>query len=531
MTKILQYPYPEKENQQVNAHPNRRRWRQALAVTAVAVCAAVGLAPPAAAAPIIPDPAPQGSITVHKLLNPTGALIEADGLENPSAPGTPLPGIEFQIEPIANVDLRTTAGWQTAGGYADDPSTIPAGDLGAAVTGTTGDPDGTYTFSGLTIGAYLITENLTPAQLAEGITPAAPFVVTVPITHPVDLNTWVYDVHVYPKNLQTTPLKAVDDGPGTTYQVGDLIDWTVSAPVPAQSTDLYAFKDALVSHLTIPAPTADNVDVTLGGTALVAVDDYTIAYDAVGDNTPVVTLTTAGLTKLNAVAGTVQQITLTLTTEIVSLPADGRIVNTATVFPNSGYPLAGPGVSTPAVESKFGRLDISKVDANTPATALAGAEFKVFSSEADATAYAADPTANAALPLTGQQNGAGALVDTFTTGADGTVSIFGLRASNWEDGAELTDPVQFQNYWLLETKAPDGYELATAPFGPISVLYDDANPAAVPFGELDVPNVPKTTLPLTGGTIATWLFTVAGALILSGSALLLIRTRRREARA
>ena len=238
-------------------------------------------------------------------------------------------------------------------------------------------------------------------------------------------------------------------------------------------------------------------------------------------------LTPAGLVKLNAAAGT-GQIALTLTTEVISLPADGRIINTGAVFPNSGYSLSDPGVVTPPVESKFGQIDITKIDATTDAP-LEGAEFRVFRSESDAEAYAADPAANAALPLQARQNGAGGLVETFTTGVDGKVSIFGLRASNWENGIELTVPGTYQNYWLLETKAPEGYELLTAPFGPISVLYDSATPTVVPFGRADVENAPKVTLPLTGGTIATWLFTVAGALILCGSALLLIRARTRPA--
>lgn len=495
--------------------------------TAIAAVAALGFAAPASAAPIIPDPAPVGSITVHKLLNPTGALTNATGLEDPAAPGTPLPGVEFEIQLIDNVDLRTTTGWQTAGGFADDPTTIPAADLGTATSGTTTSPNGTYTFGGLSIGAYLVTENLTPAQVADGITPSAPFVVTVPITHPTDLDTWVYDVHVYPKNLQTSVEKTVDDGPGTTYDVGDLIDWTITASVPAQPTDSYAFFDQLIADLRIPATVADNIVVTVGGTALVTTDDYTIAYDAAADNALIVTLTPAGLVKLNASAGTTAEIALTLTTEVVSLPADGRLVNEGAVFPNSGFGTPGeePGVPTNEVESKFGEINIVKTDANTNAP-LSDVEFMVFASDADARAYAADPTTNAALPLQARQNGTGALVTTFVTNADGEVSITGLRASNWQDGELVTAPAEYQNYWLLETKAHEGYELATAPFGPISVLFDAAAPTVLPFGDLAATNVPKVQLPFTGGTISTWLFSVTGVLILGGTAALLIRRRR-----
>jgi len=501
-----------------------RHIKATLAVAAVAALGVLGFAAPASAAPTIPDPAPTGSITVHKLLNPTGDLVEGNGLEDPNAPGTPLAGVEFLVQPIDGVDLRTTAGWQTAGEYADDPSSIPAGDLGAIVRGTTTAPDGEYTFDDLTIGAYLVTENLTAAQIAEGITPAAPFVVTVPITHPTDLDTWVYDVHVYPKNLQTTPDKTVDDGPGTTYQVGDLIDWTISAPVPSQETGFYAFKDPLVEHLVIPAPVADNVVVTLNDVALAAAD-YTFSYDSTTDNTLIVTLNQSGLDKVNAVVGTGQEIALTLTTEVVSLPDDGRLQNTGAVFPNEGFDINEPGVPTPEVESKFGEIVITKQDAST-SELLAGAEFRVFASEADAKAYAADPTGSAGLPLSNSEGDS-----IFVTGTDGTATIFGLRASNWQDGAELTDPADFQNYWVLETKAPAGYELSTAPLGPITVSYDSAAPTELPVGTLTVPNVEKGTLPFTGGTLAAGLFYAVGGLILVGGVLLLINARRRRVRA
>ncbi len=506
-----------------------RRWRNTLAITAIAALTAIGFASPAAAAPTI-DPGATGSLTIHKRVNPAGVLTPGNGLEDPAAPGGPLAGISFDLQSIGNVDLMTTAGWSAAGAFAKDPGTIPAADLGTAVSGTTTEPDGTYTFGGLPVGAYLVTEQLTPAQIDSGITGAAPFVVTIPITDPDNLDNWVYNVHVYPKNHQTSPTKTVDDGPGSTYQVGDLINWTISAQVPAQATDAYAFKDELVAHLEIPANVGDNISVAIGGTALDPAD-YKFGYDAASDNILLVELEASGLAKLNAVTGNGQDIALTITTKVVSLPENGIIENEGIVFPNSGYPISGPGVVTPPVESKFGAINILKVDAADGTKFLAGAEFKVFKSEADARAFAADPVSNASLPLKAQENGAGALVDTFTTGTNGEVSIFGLRASNWQDGAEVSDPADFQNYWLLETKAPQGYELATAPFGPITVKYDNAAPTVLPFGDLDVPNVEKTELPLTGGTIATGIFFLAGALILGGISLLVVRSRKRGAMA
>ncbi|WP_102509752.1 SpaH/EbpB family LPXTG-anchored major pilin [Sanguibacter massiliensis] len=504
-------------------------WRRAAAVLAVGALAAVGAAGAAQAAPII-DPATTGSIVVHKRLNPTGTLLPGNGLPDASAPGTPLEGIEFDVQRITTVDLTTTAGWTAANGYAANPSTISAGDLAPATTQTTAGAGGTATFSPLVVGAYLVTEQLTPAQVADGLTPAPPFVVTVPMTHPTDLDTWIYDVNVYPKNLQSTVTKTVDDGPDTTYQVGDRIGWTVTTQVPAQTTTQFVFKDVLVEQLEVTAPVADTVAVTVGATTLVPTTDYTIDADALADdNTLVVRLTPAGLVKLNDRVGTTDKIALAFTTTVLSLPTNGVIENTATVFPNDSFPETGPGITTPPVVSRFGEINILKRDSATN-TPLAAAEFKVFASEADASAYAADPVANADRALTAQQNGTGALVSTFVTGADGTVSITGLRASNWQDGVRLTDSTTFQNYWLLETKAPTGYELATAPIGAITVLYDQNAPTVLPHGDITVPNVGKPELPLTGGQIATGVFGLLGALVLTGGVLLVIRARRQGAR-
>lgn len=539
-----------------HTNPRRAGWRVAAAATVGALVVALGFATSASAAVTIPDPAAEGSLTIHKLVNPTAAGSPANGLEQTldATYGTGLNGVEFQIQEITTVDLQTTAGWQAAADYAQDPSTIDAADLGAPVTGTTATvagEDGVLVFDPLTVGAYLVTENLTAAQIEDGITGADPFVVTIPMTHPVDLDEWVYDVHVYPKNLSTEPVKTVNDGPGTTYEVGDQIEWTISAAVPAQDTTFYAFKDELSEHTEIPgadaAEIASNVAVNIGATALTSGTDYTVYYPltlaqlqtidptatAVADNTLLVVLTASGLTALNAVAAT-DEVSVTFNTEVVSLPTDGIIANTGVVFPNDSYPLSGPGVPTEEVESKFGEIIIDKfVNGSDVATSpLAGAEFKVFASEADAIAYAADPTAaaNAELPLEAYENAGTTLTDTFTTDADGQVRIFGLRASNWQDGAELTNPADFQNYWVVETKAPAGYELSTAPFGPISVLWNANEPAELPTASLDVPNVPKTELPFTGGTLATWAFYLAGGALLIGGALFAIRARLRGAR-
>ena len=123
-------------------------WRRAAAVLAVGALAVVGGAGAAQAAPII-DPAATGTLHVHKRVNATGTLTPGNGLENPTAPGTALDGIQFDVQRITNVDLATTAGWESARDLADDPSVIQDADLDAAVSQTTAA--GTATSAGCRI--------------------------------------------------------------------------------------------------------------------------------------------------------------------------------------------------------------------------------------------------------------------------------------------------------------------------------------------------------------------------------------------
>ena len=498
-------------------------WRRAAAALAVGALALAGGATAAQAAPTI-DFSTTGTLYVHKRLNPQGSLLPGDGLPAVNPPGEALADVDFVVQKIDKIDLRWTHDWDYVRTLAADPSRIEQSWLLSPVTQMT-DAAGVAMFSNLEIGAYLVTEKLTPEQVASGLAPAAPFVVTVPMTHPVDLDEWLYDVHVYPKNLQSSVTKTVDDGPRQTYHVGDTIGWTLESRTPVQPTTKFVFKDALVEHLEL---FEGRVSVVLRGTELEPGTDFTVDADALADdNTLVVRLTDDGLAKLNAYPGN-GYIMLMFSTTVVSLPEDGIITNKGAIFPNEGVSETGPGVETPEVTSRFGEIRIVKTDMDD-GTLLAGAEFKVFKSDEDAEAYQADPVGQAHRALEAYANGTGELTTTFTTGADGTVRITGLRASNWQDGVYLHGEHDFQHYVVLETKAPDGYELASMTFRGIDVLYDPADPAEMPHADLEIPNAGKAQLPLTGGQIATGVFGLLGALVLAGGVLLVVRARRQGA--
>ncbi len=159
--------------------------------------------------------------------------------------------------------------------------------------------------------------------------------------------------------------------------------------------------------------------------------------------------------------------------------------------------------------TKWGEMTLQKVDEN--GTALAGAAFSVYATEADALA-GTNP-----IVLNGQS--------TFTVAADGTLTISGLRYSDWADGAAVAPgSADYRTYYLVETTAPPaGYELLAEP---ISFLI---NSASTTVGiDLSVKNIPSNggfELPLTGG-VGTGLLYAAGALLVVGAGLLFVRNRK-----
>ncbi|MBK0420127.1 SpaH/EbpB family LPXTG-anchored major pilin [Leucobacter sp. CSA1] len=524
-----------------------------IGAAATAVLLALGGGAAAQAAPIIPPSFEHGNLHIHKFEQPAAPGQPADGLPRDTAGLTPIGEVTFTVQRIKHVDLSTNAGWVAAAGISYDAATgtisgegsdgQPAviGDVDPANGTQTTDAAGDATFSGLPIGLYLVTETAAPA----GVTPSAPFLVTVPLTNPETRTDWMQDVHVYPKNSTSTATKTVDDA--AAVKVGDDIAWTIRGDIPKTADPAYdsaapigagnqpflapsgyRVSDTLDQRL---AYVSAEVTLTEGGGALVPADYTVVVPSAENGNTFSVTFTAAGLAKLGAAAGVAgSQVQVVLTTTVTSLGdgtvGDGVITNRAVVFPNrpsiEGDP-GNPPTETPEVESRWGDILIHKVDARNRTVALPGAEFQVFASKEDA-----DRLAN---PIS--VNG----TTTFTTGDDGTVRISGLRYSDFVDGAQLADDQdpKWRYYWVVETRAPevDGqrYELLAEP---VRVTVDAAqqvisgdveNPAA---GETVIENVPHNAgfeLPLTGAA-GTWMFTIGGLLVLGGGLALALRRRK-----
>ncbi|MHA3684089.1 SpaH/EbpB family LPXTG-anchored major pilin [Leucobacter sp. HY1910] len=555
--------------------PSRKRGLLA-GITAIAASAMLILAGGSAAhaAPSVVDPDAKGSITFHKFDQPAGvtnlpndgSAIDQDAID--AANLQALGGAKFTATRVGTgantnvaIDLATNAGWQTAQDLtvAGAATQLLTGTGNVFESGATDAASGEASVTNLPIGLYYVQETTTPA----GHMTSAPFLITVPLTDPADQQSWLYNVHVYPKN-SAVGTKTVNDE--NAVKLGDEIVWTITgnvqAPAQGQSIDGYAIADKLDEKLGYVAADASAAPIKLGAVAAITIpaaagqltaDDYTVKHFA-DTNTVVAVLKASGLAKLDAAkkANAATQVTLTVPTVVNQV---GEISNTGLIFPNKDYVDANLGddptdptdptdpqnpceefcpFETPESVTKFGNVNFTKTGKDgDKAAALAGAEFQVFLTEADAKAKTnpveftknADGTATAPSPK-----------DTFTSDANGKVNIEGLRYSKWVDGAEITstDPVDgYQAYWIVETKAPDGYELLAEP---IKVEVNSADQALIVSGATgtddllgNVVNKQKNAgfeLPLTGGA-GTWMLTAASLLLAAGAITMVIRRQKR----
>ena len=174
------------------------------------------------------DTTQKGSITIHKFeYNPSSGATsqQGTGAEGEAAPtdAKPLGGVTFEIYKVQNEEwLKAYYGGQAAATGQDfsniDASnyystnsttgaiTVNGSKIDTVTTATSGTNIGVAKKDGLALGLYLVVETSSPDKVTS---PAAPFLVSVPMTRIADTTTtnkltdWIYDVHVYPKNSTT----------------------------------------------------------------------------------------------------------------------------------------------------------------------------------------------------------------------------------------------------------------------------------------------------------------------------------------
>lgn len=311
--------------------------------------------------------------------------------------------------------------------------------------------DGTFTFSALPLGYYLVVETEAP----EGHVAGSPFLISVPSTNEAG-TAWEYSVTAEPKNPTVTigKTQVTGDGAATgtaddgTVKVGDYIKYEINTTIP-NYTDEY-FADGSEVYFTITDVMSDGLAIQAGNTTYpitVSVKDSDAAdYTDVGNGTGTYALTAENLTgKENAEepdlkVAFVKDYIKAHRGAAVKVTYYARVTEDA-VSGNAGNPnKAGlkynsrPGESADATPAEVWvytfDIDVIKfaTEKNDVKTGLSGAEFELYS---DAACTAANK-----------------IGETKTTAEGGKLSFTKL-----DEGT----------YYLKEIKAPTGYTLLANP--------------------------------------------------------------------
>ena len=418
------------------------------------------------------------------------------------------------------------------------------------VTTLTTDSSGFASFNlsaaGWPDGVYMIAERFSPATTG----PVDPFFVAIPGTD-IDGQTRLYTVSVNPKNdTESGPDIKKDvtriENDLDSFDVGQTHTWIIRGGVPAgiREATQYLITDTLDYRLTLQ----DNITIKVGletdeanteALTLEKDSDYTLTVSSVQDgegrtvDTFQISLTKNGMAKT---ADAVASGTKNVTDYEVRVYFDA-VINTnaqmGVLIPNIAdldYTNSA-GIHYDAVSDRpevyTGGIRLLKIDASS-AVPLADAHFQLarLATEAEIAGGCSQKlTVNGELldvvflSFHNTPDLSGEKVTQAVSDTDGNVYIYGLAQGT---------------YYIVETKAPSGYNLLTAP---IEVTVDRSSHLTAADNMIDsdgnivdhtvtVRNA-KFLLPETGG-VGTVLFTVLGVGILAASVMLVLLSRKKR---
>ena len=486
---------------------------------------------------VLPEPNRKGSITIHKYgmsdwPNP-GTSATGNELNEEDIPtgAVPLKGIQFTVQEV----IADENGSLTASNSSEKYSAVENKD---SITLTTNE-NGTDTTGQIAQGTYLVTE-LPNASIT---TPVEPFIVNVPMTNPTG-DGWIYDVHVYPKNVVKGDAYIDKDvtqegNDHNTANIGEEVKWIIKPSIPKDvyHSKKYKITDELDSKLNYTG----NLKVyylNLDGEEVVinTVDsEKNVIYEINEPNenkdpnmtsedkqTIEISFTKIGREFLGGLYEQgIEEIRISFNTIINGTAELGQpIYNNATLDYQNSFstedkpsdPVEVPENQRPEVHT--GGVTLLKVDAKSK-IALQGAEFMIYATKEDALA-GVNPLKN---PLTGED-----WVE--KSGSDGIVRFEGLSYGEIKQAANSNAST---DYWIVETKSPTyidengeekHYNLLKEPLKVTVHAESHKDKYAI-----TVKNS-KFSLPVTGG-VGTVIFTLGGLAIMGAAAFLYMRTTRR----
>ena len=443
----------------------------------------------------------------------------ADAADNSTASSIPA---EYANNPAAYV---ATFDAEQLRKFADElakTDSVPTAD-GAGLTVTAEQAGTTQPVAVSGEGWYLVTDTFTESGETTATT-GTPAVVATTVNGLTDLTivpdkvtgqgniTTVGQFNAKTENPLTPPNKTAKVGDvdvdGKTVNVGDTVNFTVSATVPASAAnyDVYPF--------TITDTASKGLKVAAANTFKVQVDGrdvdsslYTVTQTgsaAVGTTTTITFASAkslAGKTIVVSYTGTVTKDALT--------DLGGSVNNKAMITTNGGA--SGEGTT----ESKTYGFQFKKIGVDNDANALAGAQFVI--KKKDGKFLKQDTESKAWSSVDDQTN-----ATVFTSGADGLVQFKGLAAGD---------------YTVMETNAPNGYaqnfkvtfDVSIAENGTVTFKQDLLHQVTLPTDDqiATVKNVKSITqLPLTGAA-GTTLFIVVALLLAGAGVTVVVKSRQR----
>lgn len=469
------------------------------------------------------NPEQDGSITIHKYVmdsmpeskNASGLEIsnENNNLTDLPEEAIPLANVSFNIY---KVDNETTSTNQITNENKGNP-------IKTITTGDSGDELGIATTGKLPVGVYYV-EEVKDGAIVESV---EPFLVSIPMAHPTE-NEWIYDVHVYPKNVVEGVPKidkfVNEEDKSHTANINEEITWTITPQIPRgiATAKEYIISDKLDSRLTYTGFVGVSFIDASGNKIKLNVDeDYKVLTTLSENNETIlkVVFEKSGMEKLATalVDGeelpTVKIQFKTVINETADLGVP--IYNNATLtYKNSVDQESSTDVpESQRPEVHTGGLLLEKVDAADSNIKLGGAKFKIYPSLVDA------------------QNGTNAILNPENNKEEWEVTT--VKTEENPNGQAIFRGLAYGTYYIVETKAPtytvtdkDGntiekeYNILKKPFEVTvnATSHEVSNKVVVANS--------KFTLPVTGG-VGTVIFTLGGLAIMGAAAFLYMRTTRR----
>ena len=541
----------------------KKLWKKLVAVT-TAVMMAVTLLPAMANASTASDNATiidnfdlkqEGSITIHKTSQDENDPLEGAGFtlyklvsfkeengtivvdERKSITNDALKGN------INLLDFKTILAASIPGDAASAKDEYESNDKVEKIIEKETDKNGDTTFSGLKPAIYLAVESTVPTVTGKQLFESKPFLVSIPYTAGQDENEniignptsqagqkWIYDITATPKNnsaqgsKKITKINNKDKTPDTagnvTTNVGDIVSYRIEATSPAYSntTDKdkigFEIKDKL-TNLEFVDKSIEAYIVKDAKDDLISPSDYTITPASDG-YTFCVKFKEDWIKKH---PNTKVAITYSAkVTEAAKIGSDANTNEATIIFNNDPTSNSYKIPDVPKVYT-YG-LELTKQGKNE---VLSDVVFELYKDEVTAENKVTESKFGA------ETNG------TFKTNPEGKITIKGLAAGT---------------YYLKEIKTTSGYTLLA---NPVKIMITETPDVATKktvatctvddkktekkqleedsgnfYYTFSVQNDKGFNLPATGG-MGTYIFTIAGLVIMAGAAFLLITSKKRRA--